>query len=90
MRDVAYLSSRTFTSIVLQRRRVSQYEDHKKNSWKALCADHRSGYGPGSDLKIVLFTVGVTLGYDNEFSWEQTQMTPTHQGWISHAFLYRA
>ena len=94
LRDVAYLSARAFAHIELQRRCITKYEEHKQDSWKALCAGHPPlspvNYGTDSDLKTVLFMVDMTLGYDNGFSWEQVEMTPSHRAWMSHAFLYRA
>ena len=93
-RDVTYLSARAFAHIALQRRCITQYEEDKQDSWKALCASHPllslTDYGSDSDLKTVLFMVDMTLGYDNGFAWEQTQMTPPHRAWMSHVLLYRA
>ena len=94
LRDVAYLSARAFAHIELQRRCITQYEEHKRDSWKALCASHPllspTDYGPDSDLKSALFLVDMTLGGGNWFPWGQTQMTPPHRAWMSHVSLYRA
>ena len=94
MRHVAYLSARAFTHIGLQRRCITQYEEDKKGSWKALCTNHppllSTNCGSDSDLKAALFMVDVTLGYNDRFPWKQTQMTPTRRAWVSHVFLYRA
>jgi hypothetical protein len=94
LRDVAYLSARAFAHIELQRRCITQYEEHKRDSWKALCANHTllspTDYGPDSDLEAVLFMVDMALGYDDGFPWEQLWMTPPHHAWMSHVFLYRA
>jgi hypothetical protein len=93
-RDVAYLSARAFTHIALQRRCITQCEDHNQDTWKALSREHHllsSGeYGPDSDLKTVLFAVDMTLGHNNRLPWQQTQMTPAHHAWMSHVFLYLA
>jgi hypothetical protein len=92
LRDVAYLSARAFVHVELQRRCITEYEEHKQDSWKALYANHpllsSTDYGPDSDLKAVLFMVDMTLGYDNGFPWEQMRMTPPHHAWMSHVFLY--
>jgi len=94
LRNVAYLSARAFAHIELQRRCITQYEEHKQDSWKALCAEHPTlsltGYGADSDLAAALFMVDMTLGGDGAFPWEQIQMTPPHHGWMSHVFLYYA
>ena len=94
MRNVAYLSARAFTHIGLQRRCITQYEEDKKGSWKALCTSHpplsSTNCDSDSDLKAVLFMVDITLGYNDRFPWKQTQMTPTHRAWMSHVFIYRA
>ena len=94
LRDVAYLSARAFAHIELQRRCITKYEEHKQESWQALCAKHillsPTDHGDDSDLKAVLFMVDMTLGYDQGFSWDQVQMTPSHHAWMSHVFLYRA
>jgi len=93
LRDVAYLSARAFAHIGLQRRCITQHEEHKQESWKALCANHPllspAGYDTDPDLKAALFMVDMTLGYDNKFPWGETRMTPPLRGWISHVFLYR-
>jgi len=92
LRDVAYLSARAFVHIELQRRCITQYKDHKRDGWKALCVEHpllsSTDHGPDSDIETVLFMVDVTLGYSNGVPWEQTQMTPSHHAWMSHVFLY--
>ena len=94
LRDVAYLSARAFAHIELQRRCITQYEEHKQDSWKALCTNHTllssADYGADSDLGTALFMVDMTLGYNNGFPWEKTQMTPPHHAWVSHVLLYRA
>ena len=93
-RDVAYLSARAFVHIGLQRRCITQYEEHERDSWKALHANHPllspTDYSPDPDLAAVLFMVDMTLGYDNKFPWRQTRMTPLHREWMSHVFLYYA
>ena len=92
LRNVAYLSARAFAHIGLQRRCITQYEEHKQKSWETLCASYplplSMGDGIDSDLKAVLFIVDMTLGYDNGFPWGQIKMTPSHHAWISHVFLY--
>ena len=92
LRDMAYLSARAFVHIELQRRCITQYEERKQDGWKSLCSNHPplspTDYRPDSDLAAVLFMVDMTLGYDGEFLWEQKQMTPHHQAWISHVLLY--
>ena len=94
LRDVAYLSARAFVHIELQRRCITQYGEHRQDSWKALCASHPllspTDYGPDPDLEAVLLMVDMTLGYDNGFPWEQMKMTPPHRAWMSHVFLYHA
>ena len=89
LRNVAYLSARAFVHIELQRRCITQYQEHNQDSWKA---DHpplsSAGYGYDPDLQTVLFMVDMSLGHDDEFPWEQTQMTPRHHAWMSHVFLY--
>ena len=94
LRDVAYLSARAFVHVELQRRCITQYEEHKQDSWKTLCSDHPllspTDYRLDSDLAAVLFMVDMILGYDGGFPWEQTQMTPHHQAWMSHVLLYHA
>ena len=83
-----------FRSHRAQRRCITKYEEHKQDNWKALCVKHPllspADHGSDSDLKAVLFMVDMTLGYDNGFSWEQIQMTPSHHACISHVFLYHA
>ena len=94
MRDVAYLSARAFAHVGLQRRCITQYEEHEQDYWKALCADHHllspTDYSPDSDLEAVFFMVDMTLGCNNRFPWGQLQMTSPHRAWMSHVFLYRA
>ena len=94
LRNLAYLSARAFVHIELQRRCITQYEEHKQDSWKALCAEHtllsRTDYGADSDLEAVLFMVDMTLGRDDPFPWKKVQMTPPHRAWTSHVLLYRA
>jgi len=94
LRGVAYLSAKAFVHIELQRRCITQHEEYKQDSWKALCSNHPllspTDYRPDSDLAAVLFMVDMTLGYDNRFPWERTQMTPSHQAWMSHVLLYHA
>ena len=89
---VAYLSARAFAHIALQRRCITKYEEHKQDSWKALCANHPvlspTDYGRDPDLEMVLFMVDMTLGYGNGITWEHTEMTPVHHAWMSHVFLY--
>ena len=93
MRDVAYLSAKAFAHIELQRRCITQCEDHNQDSWKALCVNHRLlshiDCGSDSDLNAVLFVVDTTLGYNGP-SWKQARMTPAHHAWMSHVFIYRA
>jgi len=93
-RNVAYLSARAFVHIELQRRCITQYEEHKQDSWKVLCTKHlplsSADYYADPDLKAVLFMVDMTLGCDHAFSWEEIQMTPPHHAWMSHVLLYRA
>ena len=92
LRNVAYLSARTFVHIELQRRCIAQYEEHRQDGWEALCTNHplplSTENGPDSDLEAVLFMVDMTLGYENGFPWEQMKMTPSHHAWMSHVFLY--
>ena len=92
LRNVAYLSARAFVHIELQRRCITQYEEHRQDGWEALCTNHplplSTGNGPDSDLEAVLFMVDMTLGYENGFPWEQMKMTPSHHAWMSHVFLY--
>ena len=94
LRDVAYLSARAFVHIGLQRRCITQHEEHKLESWKRLCANHPllspAGYSTDPDLRAVLFMVDMTLGYDNKIPWERTRITPPLRTWMSHVFLYRA
>ena len=94
LRDVAYLSARAFTHIELQRRCITQYDEHKRDSWNALCASHPllspTDYGPDSDLKSALFMVDMTLGCDNWIPWGEIQITPLYRAWVSHVFIYRA
>ena len=94
LRSVAYLSARAFTHIALQRRCITQYEEHEQDDWKALRASHPllspTDYGPDSDLGTVLFMVDTTLGYDTGFPWERVRMTLPHHAWMSHVLLYRA
>jgi len=94
LQDVAYLSARAFVHIELQRRCITQCEEHKQDSWKTLCANHPllspTDYGLNPDLEAILLMVDMTLGYDNGFPWERMQMTPPHRARMSHVFLYRA
>ena len=94
LRDVAYLSAKAFAHVELQRRCITQYEEHKKKSWKDLCAKHpllsSADHGPGSDLESALFMVDMTLGKNNGFPWEKAQMTAPHHAWMSHVFVYHA
>ena len=94
MRDMAYLSARAFVHIALQRRCITQYEEDKQDSWKALCVSHHPlspmDCGADFDLKAALFMVDTTLGHDDGFPWEEVPMRPTHRAWMSHVFLYRA
>ena len=94
LRDVAYLSARAFVHIALQRRCITQYEEHNQDSWKTLCANHPllspTDYGHDCDLETVLFMVDMTLGYEDGFPWEKMRMTRCHYEWMSHVFLYRA
>ena len=93
-RNVAYLSARAFVHIALQRRCITQYEEHEQDSWKTLCANHPrlspAGYSADSDLAAVLSMVDMTLGHDIRHPWKKAQMTPSHHAWMSHVFLYRA
>ena len=92
LRNIAYLSARAFAHIALQRRCITQYEEHNQDNWKTLCASHRilspMDYGRDSDLEAALFMVDTTLGYDTAFPWKQAEMTPSHHAWMSHVFLY--
>ena len=92
LRNVAYLSARAFVHIELQRRCITQYEEHRQDGWEALCTSHplssSAGDGPDSDLEAVLFMVDMTLGHDNGFSWKEIKMTSPHHAWMSHVFLY--
>ena len=94
LRNVAYLSARAFVHIALQRRCITQFEEHKNDSWKALCANHPrlslTDYATDSDLMAVLFMVDMTLGHDIMFPWERVKMTQLHHVWMSHVFLYHA
>ena len=94
MRNVAYLSAKAFTHIALQRRCITKCEDHKQDSWKAICANHcllsPADYNTDSDLKTALFMVDMTLGHKDGFPWKNSPMTPTHRAWMSHVFLYCA
>ena len=93
-RNVAYLSARAFVHIALQRRCITEYEEHKQDSWKTLCGQHLrlsdTDYGADSDLEAVLFMVDMTLGCDVSFPWELIEMTSPHHAWMSHVFLYHA
>ena len=93
-RNVAYLSARAFVHLALQRRCITEYEEHKQDSWEILCAEHphlsHSDYGADSDLAAVLFMVDMTLGCGVAPPWEQIEMTPPHHAWMSHVFLYHA
>ena len=93
LRDLAYLSARAFVHIELERRCITQYEEHKEDSWATLCEVHPplspTDDGPDSDLKTVLFMVDATLGYDNSPPWEKMEVTPPHLAWMSHVLLYR-
>ena len=91
-RDVAYLSARAFVHIELQRRCITPYEEYKRDSWKALCANHHplspAPHRSDPDLQAVLFMVDMTLGHDNVFAWAESEMTPSHRAWTSHVLLY--
>ena len=93
-RDLAYLSAKAFVHIELQRRCITKYEEHDRDSWKALCAGHRilspGECSPDSDFATALFMVDMTLGYNNGFPWKKSKMTPQHHEWMSHVFLYHA
>jgi hypothetical protein len=105
-RDVAYSSARAFAHISLQRRCITQYEEHAQDSWKALCANHPplslTEYKSDPNLKAVLFMVDMALGYGNELprgdiyhheddgGWSLASITRSHHTWVSHVFLYRA
>ena len=93
-RDVAYRSARAFVHIELQRRCITQYEEHKQDSWAALCEKHTplspTDYSNDPDLATVLLMVDVTLGHGNGFPWERMLATPPHRAWMSHVFLYLA
>ena len=93
LRNVAYLSARAFAHIALQRRCITQYEEHKQDSWKALCANHPrlspTDYGRDPDLETALSMVDMTLGYDIMLPWDTVKMTQLHHEWMSHVFLYR-
>lgn len=91
-REIAYLSAKAFVHIQLQRRCITHYEEHKEDSWRALCLDHSPlssmDYGSDSDLASALFMVDMTIGCGNGFSWNQSDMTLRHRAWISHVLLY--
>jgi len=93
-RDVAYLSARAFVHIELQRRCITQHEEHKQDSWATLCENHTSlsptDHSTDPDLATVLFMVDMTLGRWNVFPWEGVRMTAPHHAWMSHVFLYHA
>ena len=93
-RDMAYLSARVFAHTALQRRCITQCEDHNQDNWKTACANHHllssTDYGPDSDLKTALFMIDMTLGHNNRFPQQQTEMTVTRHAWMSHVLLYRA
>jgi hypothetical protein len=94
LQRLAYLSARAFVHIQLQRRCITQYEEHKQEGWNAMVAKHTplatSDSGNDSDLESVLYMVDMTLGYDCEVPWGTLRMTPAHRSWMSHVFLYRA
>ena len=94
LRDVAYLSARAYVHIELQRRCITQYEEHELDDVEPLCTEYPplspTDCGADSDLETVLFMVDMTLGYGNAFPWEQIEMTAPHHEWMSHVFLYRA
>jgi len=94
LRDVAYLSARAYVHIKLQRRCITQYEEHELDNFEALYSDSPllspTDYGVDSDLEAVQFMVDMTRGHDDGFPWEQIEMTPAHHEWMSHVFLYRA
>ena len=93
-RDVAYLSAKAFVHIELQRRCITPYEEHKQESWRSLCFNHRplssANYRSDPDIQTVLFMVDMTLGHETGFSWVESAMTPLHRAWMSHVFLYHA
>ena len=91
-RDLAYLSAKAFVHIALQRRCMTQREEHERDCWNILCAGHSplsSGeYGCDSDLATVVFMVDTTLGCDNRLTWKGSSITSPHRAWMSHMFLY--
>ena len=94
LRDVAYLSARAYVHIKLQRRCITQYEEHEPDNFEALCSESPllspTDYGVDSDLETVLFMVDMIRGHDDGIPWEQIEMTSPHHEWMSHVFLYRA
>ena len=94
-RDLAYLSTKAFVHIELQRRCITEYEE--QDSWKLLCANHRplslTDHDFNTDLETALFMVDMTLRHrDNASPWEKSagRMTPSHHAWMSLMFLYHA
>jgi hypothetical protein len=91
-RAVAYLSARALVHIELQRRCITNYEEHKQDDWKALCANHRplssAHHRSDPDLQAVLFMVDMTLGHHDGLSWAESDVTLPHRAWMSHVFIY--
>ena len=82
LRDVACLGARAFAHIEHQGRCITHCEEHKQDSWKALCAKHTplssTDCGADPDLATVLCMVDMTFGYDIGFPWGKVKMSPSH------------
>jgi hypothetical protein len=92
LQSVANSSARAFAHISLQRRCITQYEEHTQDSWRALAANHPPlspmDYEYYPDLTSALFMVDMSLGYGNAPPWGKMLMSPSHHAWVSHVFLY--
>ena len=62
LRDLSYLMARALVHIQLQRRYLTQYEEHKQESWKAIASNH-TGLGSRApaltDFKSALLRYGL-------------------------------
>ena len=92
LRDIAYLSAKAFTRILIQQRYFPESNNVDENPLKDIkhtpLAFIESSGDP--DLESVLLMVEKEFGCDAVIPWDKYRLSSAHHIWVSHLFVYHA